>query len=76
MKKFSVISYHPTENGYDEKKDCNTLAEAFSECKILLSNGYEKAFIIKDKRIVLVFDEYHHNGRNPYDHEVKALFSA
>lgn len=77
MKKYQVISYHPTENGYDEKRDWNTLAEAKAECKKLLYHDnpdyrwYEKMFIVTDTEVVMVFDEYHHNGRKPFDCETK-----
>ena len=80
MKKYHIISYHPTENGYDEKKDYNTLAEAKAECKYLLYRDnpqyqfYEKMFIVTDMEIVMVFDRFYHHGRKPYDYEIKDLF--
>jgi hypothetical protein len=77
MKKYQVISYHPIENGYDEKCDWNTLAEAKKECKQLLYHDnpdyrwYEKMFIVTATEVVMVFDEYHHNGRKPYSFETE-----
>ena len=76
-KKYQVISYHPTENGYDEKGDYNRLDDAKKECKKLLYHDnpdykwYQEMFILTDTKVVMVFDEYHKNGRKPYDFETK-----
>ena len=77
MKKYCVISYHPVENGYDSKGEHYNLADAKKECKQLLFHDnenfrwYEKMFILTDKEVVMVFDEYHHNGRKPYSFEAE-----
>ena len=79
-KKYQVVTYHPTENGFDEKSEHNTLAEAKAECKEYLYKDnpgykwYEEAYIITDTEVVMVFDEFHHNGRKPYSIEI-AQFS-
>lgn len=74
-KKYQVISYHPTENGYDEKGDHDRLEDAKKECKQLLYHDnpnykwYAKMYILTDTEVILVFDEYHKQGRKPYDFE-------
>ena len=75
MNKYSVISYHPVENGYDSKGEHYNLADAKKECKQLLFHDnenfrwYEKMFILTDKEVVMVFDEHHKQGRKPYECE-------
>lgn len=74
-KKYHIVSYHHTENGYDGKMDYDTLVEAKREAKRLLYHDndnyrwYEKMFITCENGIVMVFDENYHDGRKPYSFE-------
>ncbi len=75
--KYHIITYHPFENGYDEKPEEKTLAEAKAAAKKLLFENnpdfkwYEAVYIITNKTIVWVFDEFSKKGRKPYQHEFK-----
>lgn len=76
MSKYHLITYHPTENGYDEKDDLDTMKEVDLCAKNYLKAQMEKVFVFSNHSLVKVFDERHKRGRKPFPFEVKILQSA
>lgn len=76
MAKYHLITYHPTENGYDDKEDLGTMKEVNSCAKDYLKEKYEKVLVFSGHSLVKVFDEHHTNGRKPYPFERKEFQSA
>ena len=70
-KKYHLIIYHPTENGFDDAEDLDTMKEVSSCAKGYLQEGYEKIFVFSNHSLVKVFDKYHKRGRKPYPLETK-----
>ena len=78
-KKYQIFTYHPFENGYDEKPEESSMQAAKKTAKRLLFTDnpdfrwYEKVFILSVHKIHWVFDKYNRNGRKPYEHEMHAF---
>lgn len=70
-KKYHLIIYHPTENGYDDAEDLDTMKEVSSCAKGYLQEEYEKIFVFSNHSLGKVFDKYHKRGRKPYPLETK-----
>ena len=70
MKKFHLITYHPTENGYDEKEDLDTMKEVNLYAKYYLKTQMA-VFVLSRHQLVKVFDEQSKRGRKPYSFEIK-----
>lgn len=76
MAKYHLVTYHPTENGYDDKEDLGTMKEVNSCAKDYLKEKYEKVFVFSGHSLVKVFDERHKRGRKPYPFEMEKFQSA
>lgn len=74
-KKYHLVTYHPTENGYDDKEDVNTMAEATKLAKRYLSmpEYYDSVYVFNEteNKLQRVFDQFSKNGRKPYESEIQ-----
>ena len=76
MAKYHLITYHPTENGYDDKEDLDTMKEVNSCAENYLKEMYEEVLVFSNHQLIKVFDKRHKRGRKPYSFEVKRFQSA
>ncbi len=76
MAKYHLVTYHPTENGYDDKEDLNSMKEVNSCAEKYLKEMYEEVLVFSNHSLVKVFDKRHKRGRKPYPFEMKKFQSA
>ena len=76
MAKYHLVTYHPTENGYDDKEDLNSMKEVNSCAENYLKEMYEEVLVFSNNSLVKVFDKRHKRGRKPYPFEMKKFQSA
>lgn len=76
MAKYHLVTYHPTENGYDDKEDLNSMKEANSCAENYLKEMYEEVLVFSNHSLVKVFDKRHKRGRKPYPFEMKKFQSV
>ena len=76
MAHYHIITYHPVENGFDDKSDHETYSEAKVAAKRLLTKDnpdfryVEKVFILHETKpfakLMRVYDKDNRNGRRPF----------
>ena len=76
MAKYHLVTYHPTENGYDDKEDLGTMKEVNSCAENYLKEMYEEVLVFSNQSLVKVFDKRHKRGRKPFPFEMKKFQSA
>ena len=69
MSKYHIIDYSCT-SGYDDKADCNTMAEVMAHAKDYLSEGATNVYVFRDHKLVKVIDRRFKRGRQPLQSEI------
>lgn len=76
MAKYHLVTYHPTENGYDDKEDLDSMKVVVFCAKNYLKAQVETVFVFSNHSLVKVFDKRHKRGRKPFPFEMKKFQSA